>query len=169
MVLHGLDVITRLGRRALELVCAATLFALMLLTAADVAGRGLLNRPVLGSFQLTQVALAVMIFIGLPLVTARNEHLRAGLIDHLFSDRFNRLRQPLIDFISFAALAGLSWRLWIQAAANRANGEVLSVIELPLWILVYLMAACASIATVIVGVIALEGIAGRAKNTSAKE
>ncbi len=70
-------------RRGVELICALVLFTLMVRTATDVAGRGLFNSPALGSFQITQLLLAVMIFTGLPLVTTNDEHLRAGLLEHV--------------------------------------------------------------------------------------
>ncbi|RCV85674.1 TRAP transporter small permease subunit, partial [Vreelandella rituensis] len=46
----------------LEGVAGATLFALMLLTTADVVGRYFFNAPILGTVELTQQMLAAVVF-----------------------------------------------------------------------------------------------------------
>ena len=48
----------RVMQLALEGVAGATLFALMLLTTADVVGRYFFNLPILGTVELTQQMLA---------------------------------------------------------------------------------------------------------------
>jgi len=42
---------------------------MMVLTFVDVVGRYLLNRPLRGAFELTELGLVVLIFAGLPLVS----------------------------------------------------------------------------------------------------
>jgi hypothetical protein len=57
-------------RRGLGGLASALLFFMMALTFVDVVGRYLFNTPVYGGFEMTEVALATLIFAGLPLVTA---------------------------------------------------------------------------------------------------
>ena len=45
------------------------LFCLMTLTCVDVIGRYFFSMPVTGGFELTEMMLAALIFVGLPLVT----------------------------------------------------------------------------------------------------
>ncbi len=148
-------------QRLLEFLCAILLFMLMMLTAIDVFGRYLLNAPVSGSFQIAQALMGLLIFAGLPLITARDEHLRAGLLDHLFSGRFNSLRQPLIDLFSLGAMAALTWRLWADMGQKHRSGELLPVIDIPIWTLIVFMVAMASIATAVLAWLAVARIRGR--------
>ena len=56
---------------------------MMMITAVDVAGRYLFNKPLAGGFELTEMLLAALIYCGLPLVSAaarahRHRHLRSA-------------------------------------------------------------------------------------------
>src|SRR3989442_5153534 len=62
---------------------AVFLAAMMLLTVADVALRAFFNRPIHGTFELIELCLACTIFIALPAVFLRDEHLVVDVVDHL--------------------------------------------------------------------------------------
>ena len=72
-------------QRTLGVTSAVVLFAMMTITAVDVAGRYLFNRPIAGGFELTEILLAALIYCGLPLVSARREHIVIDTFDPLFS------------------------------------------------------------------------------------
>jgi TRAP-type transport system small permease protein len=55
--------------------------AMVLLTFADVIGRRLFNTPVYGAHDITEHLLAIIIFSGLPLLTAHRAHLSIDLLD----------------------------------------------------------------------------------------
>ena len=61
------------------------LFVMMMLTAVDVVGRYVLNRPVAGGFEITEMMLAALIYCGLPLVSQRREHIVIDTFDHFMS------------------------------------------------------------------------------------
>ncbi|RZI64242.1 MAG: TRAP transporter small permease subunit, partial [Variovorax sp.] len=63
------------------------LFCLMLLTFFDVAGRNLFNRPINGTSELTEIALAAIIFLMLPRVAIAGQHIVIDLIDTFVSTR----------------------------------------------------------------------------------
>ena len=77
-------------QRALGVTSAVVLFLMMMITAVDVAGRYLFNRPIAGGFELTEILLAALIYCGLPLVSARREHIVIDTFDPLFSQRLKR-------------------------------------------------------------------------------
>ena len=56
---------------------------MMVLTFADVVARYLLNRPIRGVFEVTELALLVLIFAGLPLVSHADEHVTMDFIDRI--------------------------------------------------------------------------------------
>ena len=83
-----LDRMVRRLDRTLGLVLAALMFAMMLLTFVDVVGRQLFNAPVLGGNELTRIAMGLLVYIGLPLVCLRREHITIGAACSVFSTSF---------------------------------------------------------------------------------
>ena len=58
----------------LGIAASALLLMMMVLTFADVVARYLLNRPIRGAFEITELTLLVLIFAGLPLVSHADEN-----------------------------------------------------------------------------------------------
>lgn len=127
---------------------AAVLMALMLLTCADVAGRYLLNSPVWGAFELTEMMLAALIFAALPLVSLRNEHVTVDLFDPVTPDRVLRIQHVAACLIGFACTAYLAWRLWIRAGNLLAAGETTAQLKLTMAWLAYGMAVLMGLSAV---------------------
>ena len=128
-------------RKSLEYLAAFALCLLILITVLDVVGRYILNAPLPGAFEYVRALMAFVTFAALPLVCARNEHLRAGILDHLISRRLNLLREPVIQLLSVLVLVAIAWRLWAEAVAKWKSREILSSINLPLWFPIGFMAA----------------------------
>ena len=138
-------------RKALEYLAAFGLCLLILITVLDVVGRYVLNAPLPGAFEYVRALMAFVTFAALPLVCARNEHLRAGILDHMISRRLNLLREPVIQLLSVMVLVAIAWRLWAETFAKWRSREILSSINLPLWFPIGFMAAM-SVAAVLVTV-----------------
>jgi TRAP-type C4-dicarboxylate transport system permease small subunit len=136
-------------RQALVYLAAGALCLLIIITVVDVVGRYLLNAPLPGAFESVRALMALVTFSALPLVCVRNEHLRAGILDHLISQRLNRLREPVVQLISVAVLCGITWRLGSEAMTKRRTGEVLSSIDLPLWMPISFMTVMGALAVVV--------------------
>ena len=145
---HQAAAIKRL-RKGLEYLAALALCILILVTIMDVFGRYVLNSPLPGAFEYVRALMAIVTFAALPLVSGRNEHLRAGILDHLISPRVNALREPIVQLLSSVVLAGIAWRLWAESRAKWVSKDILSSIDLPLWIpIVFMMVMCAAAAIV---------------------
>ncbi len=132
----------RLGR-ALETllgaISATVLFAMMLVTAVDVAGRYLFSRPLAGGFELTEMMLAALIYCGLPLVSKRREHIVIDTFDVFMSPRVKRSLDIGADIVCSATLAGIGWLLFRRAVRVAEYGDTTSVLQLPLAPVAYLM------------------------------
>lgn len=74
-------------QRILGGLAATFLLVLMLITLVDVVGRYGFNSPVNGSFEITELLLAAIIFSALPLVVAKDQNITVDLID-AFVPRF---------------------------------------------------------------------------------
>ena len=65
--------VTKTLEKLLGLISAVVLFLMMIITTVDVFGRYVLNKPLPGGFEMTEMALAVLIYAALPLVSMRRE------------------------------------------------------------------------------------------------
>ncbi|HEY2188837.1 MAG TPA: TRAP transporter small permease, partial [Caldimonas sp.] len=95
-------------QRVLGVLAAAILFFMMLLTAVDVIGRYLFNTPVNGGFEVTEIMLAALIYCGLPLVSARREHIVIDTFDPFFSRGFKRFLDIVAEILCTIAFGGIA-------------------------------------------------------------
>lgn len=123
----------------LGLIAALILVAIMLLTCADVIGRYLLDKPIPGAFEITELAMGALIFASLPLVTLRREQVTVDLLAHLIPQGIMKVQQLLLDLISIVCVGVIGWRVWIKAVEMASTGETTATLEIPVYPLVYYM------------------------------
>ena len=123
--------VERLASRSLGVITAITLFAMMVLTFADVWGRYLLRQPVFGGYEVTEFLMGVLIFTALPLLCAREGHVTIDILDHVLPKGFARWQRFAVNLVSAAALAVMSWRLFLQYGSLAANNEVTMTLKIP--------------------------------------
>jgi len=133
----------------LGVVAGTVLFILMMLTAIDVIGRYVFNRPLLGAFEITEMMLAALIYCGLPLVSQRREHIVIDTFDHFMARGFKRALDIVAEVLCSAALFGLAWLILGRARRVASYGDTTDVLRLPLAPVVYLMAAMLLVAAFI--------------------
>ncbi|HXZ53159.1 MAG TPA: TRAP transporter small permease [Burkholderiales bacterium] len=123
----------RLARRleaVLGLVAGVLLFAMMILTFADVMGRYLFNHSVPGGFEITEILMAMLIFAGLPLVSRREEHVSVDLLDHLMPPAMRRAVRVIMELAGGALLLGLAYLMWHKARQVAAYGDTTTVLQI---------------------------------------
>lgn len=134
---------------ALGLGACVILFCMMALTFIDVVARYLVNRSVPGSFEITELMMAVLIFAGLPLVSRRGEHVTVDLIDHFVGARMRGVHRAIVEFVSGALLLGLGLLLWNKAQLTTGYGDTTTILEIRLAPFVYAMMAFVLLAGVV--------------------
>jgi TRAP-type C4-dicarboxylate transport system permease small subunit len=125
----------------LGVAASAILFVLMLLTFVDVVGRYVLNRPVRGAFEVTELLLLVLIFAGLPLVTRAGEHVTMDLIDRLLGSRARRLLDGAVQVACAAIMFLVTWLMWRKAGTIAGYGDTTDVLRITVGPFVYFMTA----------------------------
>lgn len=124
----------------LGLIAALLLVAMVLLTTIDVIGRYFLNRPLPGSFELTELAMGAMVFSSLPLVTLRRQQVTVDLLESLVPTAWRRAQRALFDLIAAACMAVITAMLWTKAGHMASAGETTAVLQIVVYPLVYTMA-----------------------------
>jgi TRAP-type C4-dicarboxylate transport system permease small subunit len=112
-------------------LAALFLAAMMLLTVADVALRALASFPIRGILELIELGLACTIFVALPAVFLRDEHLVVDVIDHLAPRGLVSLLDLAGAVVSLAALVVMAWQMIPLAKAMYEFGDVSSDLSIP--------------------------------------
>lgn len=136
----------RRADRALGVIAALTLAAMVLLTCADVVGRYFLNRPLTGAFELTEQAMGLLVFSSLPLVAMRRQHVTVDLFDGLISARWRRALNVVVGLLAAVCMGAIAWRMWVKAIEMMHAGETTAVLQFAVYPLVFLMAALTVVA-----------------------
>ncbi|MFC6668750.1 TRAP transporter small permease [Marinobacterium aestuariivivens] len=134
----------RLVNRPLRVVAMVVMFLMMATTLVDVVGRYLFDAPLKGAFELTELMLAAVIFLGLPLITAENGHIAVDLLDSLMPARLQRWLIGLANVLAFGVFA---WVLWDKAFKVLRYGDTTAVLQIPYAWLCFLMAATTTLST----------------------
>jgi TRAP-type C4-dicarboxylate transport system permease small subunit len=118
-------------RRWCDALVALLLFAMMLVTFLDVLGRYVMARPVPGSTEIIQYLLVLVVFLALPIVTWRDEHISISLVEGAFGQVVNRLRRAAVRALSGAVMLAVGWHMWGHAGMLARNRDVIGYLELP--------------------------------------
>ena len=136
--------------KAFGYLAALFLAAMMLLTVADVALRTLFNRPIHGTFELIELCLACTIFVALPAVFLRDEHLVVDVVDHFAPPAVVKLLDLAGAIASLAVLALMFWQMVPLARDMQEFGDVTADLSIPkifFWIPVLLGVGASALAT----------------------
>jgi TRAP-type C4-dicarboxylate transport system permease small subunit len=125
----------------LGIAASALLLMMMVLTFADVVARYLLNAPIRGAFEITELGLLVLIFAGLPLVSHADEHVTMDFIDRVLPAKARLVLVRLVHAICAALMFFLTWQVWIKASRISSYGDTTDVLRITVGPFVYFMAA----------------------------
>jgi TRAP-type C4-dicarboxylate transport system permease small subunit len=111
---------------AIALLCA-------MMVVASITGRALWSKPIQGDVEITQLAIAVAISLGLPWCQFK----RANIIVDFFTQNLRPAASRRLDALGCLLLASmgllLAWRTAAGAVAVQAAGETSMVLALPMW------------------------------------
>lgn len=125
----------------LSWIAGVILFIMMILTSVDVFTRYVLNSPIRGAFEISEILMAVLIFAGLPLVSRKDEHVTIEFADKLIPGVLRGLMDALVHLACAAMLFGAAWLMWLKAQRVAQYGDNTATLKIELAPFVYLMCA----------------------------
>lgn len=131
----------------LTYVACILLFAMMLLTFADVMGRYLFSAPLPATYEVVSLMMPAIIFCALPLTVLNENHVTVDLLDDIIPRPMARVQAVFVHLFSTAALGLIAWRLVIKSMSQFEYEEITDELFLPMWPFSALMAVLCTIAT----------------------
>ncbi|TBX28206.1 TRAP transporter small permease [Nioella sediminis] len=144
-------------RHTVETVMALFLLSMVGLTFADVIGRRIFGAPIYGSNDITEHLMALVVFSGLPLVTAAGAHLTVDLFDKLIASPWMGWWRVLVSVLVTVVLAMMAW-LFVKHGLNASQiSEVSQALRVPHAPLYFFMALSLGLSALAALIIALTG------------
>lgn len=129
----------------IELIAGVMLTAMMVLTFLDVIGRYVLGAPIFGTTEMIQFLMALIIFSGLAIANANDDHIVVELFDHRIAKLAPRTHHIVIQLFSILAMAMIVYVLAIISIESIHHGAKTIVLELHLG---YVQAAVTTLACI---------------------
>jgi len=126
-------------RRINYIVCAvgmAMIIPLMLLTFADVMLRGFFNKPIPGSFEISQYILAIFILLGAAYTQQVKGHVGVDFVTSRLSPRLRAICEIVTTLLSLFIVAVVVWQGWVVGITEKAVSDQLRIPQYPFKLLV---------------------------------
>ena len=111
--------------------CIISLTVLVLITVVDVFGRYLLGIPLPGTSEITEIILGILIYIGLPYISKKEEHISVSLLSNYLPNNVKILHKILINFIVALLLLVIARQLYLHGVDLKSYQEVTTFLEIP--------------------------------------
>ncbi len=146
----------------LECIAGITLFGLMILTCADVIGRYFFNNSINGATELTELAIAIMIFAVMPVITLKGGHVVVDILDSFLGNKLIKLFTLISYFFISFAFYSLAERMLVQAGRAFRRELVTEYLALPV---AYIIEYIAFMSYLTAGVLIIFGLSRLLKAT----
>ncbi len=136
--------------RHVDRISWGVLFLLMLMTVTQVFLRKFTNHAILGTVELTELAMAFIIFCSLAECQVHEGHIKVDLVVSRFSPRAQAFFDILTQGASFCIFTLMTVALFRQAEELKRAGEVTVDLSIPMYPFVYVAAfGCVLLALVL--------------------
>jgi TRAP-type C4-dicarboxylate transport system permease small subunit len=134
---------------AMKVVGACCLIGMTLLTCADVVGR-FFRHPIFGSVEIVGFMATLAVAMALPYTHQIKGHIGVEILVRALSQRTQSIVDICTGFLSLALFGIVTWRMAVYARTMQQSGEVSMNLELPEYMVIYLVAFCFAVFTLII-------------------
>jgi TRAP-type C4-dicarboxylate transport system permease small subunit len=113
---------------------------MMVLTIADVVLRKTISRSILGTVELSEFMMVILVFFGLAQTEITNGHVKVDLVMRRFGDRVQGVVDAITQFICFLLFGAATWATLVYSSAMRASKEVTQDLWIPKYPFIYVVA-----------------------------
>jgi TRAP-type C4-dicarboxylate transport system permease small subunit len=127
--------------KIMNVISAVTLTIIMLLTVADVLLRAW-GRPILGTYEVVSILLAVVIGLSIPKVSLDRGHVYMEFLLERLSGKGKAILQTITRIFCIVLFLLIGYNLFSIANEFRIAGEVTNTIRLPFYPIAYAVGVC---------------------------
>jgi len=122
-------------------IATVALALIAVVTFCDVIARKVFNSGFTFTVEMTEMAMALIVFLGVGLVTHQRGHIVVDVVTLRLSERARVWLELVTNILSLGFVLIMVWRLWLQAFFIRSKGDLTPIWNIPLWPIAYLIAA----------------------------
>lgn len=117
--------------RITGLAAMGVLLLMMLLTVADVFLRATLNKPIIGTTEITEQMMVAVVFLGFGWCTLQGRHIRVDLFVSRYRPGTQRVVDLMIHFVGLVLVAVICWRTFVTTLTVQQLGITCAYIGVP--------------------------------------
>ena len=125
--------ITTFINRTMSVVAMAVLCLMMLLTTIDVLGRYLFDKPVQGTFELTEIMLATIVFCSLAFCQFSKGHISVDIVVSRFPKKTQKVIESLNYFVTIVVLGLIAWMSFQNGMMLKESMDVTMILGIPVY------------------------------------
>ncbi len=123
----------------MKMIGAVCLFAMALITAADVIGR-FFKHPIFGSVEIVTYLAVFAVAMALPFTHENKGHISVEIFMRRFSRKTRRMIDLLTGLASLVLYGLMTWQMFLYAYSMKASGEVSMNLQFPEYIIIFCVA-----------------------------
>jgi TRAP-type C4-dicarboxylate transport system permease small subunit len=127
--------------KLLNIIAGIAVTFMMLLTVADVLLRAG-GHPIIGTFEVVALSLALVIGFGIPQVSLDRGHVYMDILLDKLSKRGKNVMNTITRLLCIIFFLPLGYNLFNVGARFHASGEVTATIKIPFYPVAYGVAVC---------------------------
>ncbi|MFC1864133.1 TRAP transporter small permease [Thermodesulfobacteriota bacterium] len=117
--------------RIAGLISMGVLFLMMLLTVADVFMRAVLNKPIIGTTEITEQMMVVIVFLGLGWCALQGKQIRVDLFVTRYPAGMLRIIDTIVYSVGLILVAVICWRTFMATLTVHDLGLTCAYIGVP--------------------------------------
>lgn len=133
-VTNGLDKINLVFNNVTHRISQLLLFLLMFLTTGDVVGRYFFNKPITGTYEVTGLGLAVIIFFSLGMAQIKKDHIVIDFLTNQFPLKIREGLRVISSFVLFILLVLTTWQMMTYTERLWKGNDLSGDLGLPMYI-----------------------------------
>ena len=143
-----LNIIFKISNKLLLTFCVLALSILVIITVVDVFGRYVLGLPLPGTSEITEILLAILIYIGLPYICRDEGHVTVSIISNSLKYSLARIHSVIINAICFIILLIISKQLYDHGINLYSYNDMTTFLEIPKAPIAFLMSFLTFLASI---------------------
>ena len=106
---------------------------MMLMNVGDVVLNKLINKNIIGAYEITQRLLMCAVFASFAYAQSKKAHINMTIVIEKFPRALRFIVFTLMSLLSVVAAGAMTWAAYIQTLDCIAKGYVTEVLYIPLW------------------------------------